>query len=191
MEEPYRKEFGELSALAEKQLQYSEVHLPHHKRLFRIWRYPSFEPSISWIVFAPIERYAKVDLPMVVEVKWNRPFDAMRFHEPMKGLAHGLSIAPTLSLRSAPLSRDQLGVRIASLEKIKVPWLSDGSIGVDGESCGFETFAFAATVSITWWSTIPEGWQPMADWAEDTRQFLNEALDSGTLRDPKCLNFDA
>jgi len=179
--EPYRKEFDELIALAEKHLQYPEVHLPHHKKLFRIWRYPSFEPYVSWMVFVPLERYAKFDLPMVVEVKWNRLFDSMRFHDPMKGVAHGFSISPTVDFRQAELLRNQVEWRTANLEKIKVPLMINESIGVDGESFGFETFGFAA-IRLTWWSIRPDDWRPVFEWAKEMREFLSEALERKSLK---------
>ena len=181
MSEPYRKEFAELSELAEKQLQFPEVHLPHHKKLFRIWRYPSFEPYVSWIVFAPLERYAKSDSPMVVEVRWNRPFDSIRFHDPIKGVAHGFSISPTVDLRQAELLSNQVESTTANLEKIQVPLMIDESIGIDGESFGFETFGFAA-IRLTWWSITSDDWQPVVEWAKETREFLSEAVERKSLK---------
>ena len=179
--EPYRKEFDELTALAEKHLQYPEVHLPHHKKLFRIWRYPSFEPYVSWIVFAPVERYANLDLPMVVEISWHRPFDALRFHDPMKGLAHGFSISPAVDLRQAELLPSQIEWRMTNLETIQIPLLIDESIGVDGESFGFETYGFAA-IRLTWSSLMPESWKAIVEWAKETREFLSESLERKSLK---------
>ena len=129
------------------------------------------------MLFAPVERYAKLNSPMVVEVKWDRPFDAMRFHDPMKGLAHGFSTAPTMSVREAELLPDELELRIANLESIQVPLMIDGSIGVDGEHFGFEMFGFGAAVPLTWWSNMLADWQPIVEWSTEMQEFLSAALE--------------
>ena len=139
MTEAYREEFAKLIALAEKRLQYPGVDLPHHQELFRLWRYPSFEQYVSWLVYSPVPRYADLDSPIAVRVSWDRPFDAARFRDPMKGLAHGLSTTPTISLDQAELSRDEFESILSSLQLINLPMVIDRSIVLDGERCGFET----------------------------------------------------
>ena len=128
------------------------------------------------MLFAPVERYAKSDSPVEVEVKWDRPFDAMRFHDPMKGLTHGFSTAPTMSMRQAELLTDQVELRIADLEKIQVPLMIDTTIGVDGEMFGVETFGLAAAVRLTWWSNIPAAWQPIVEWSKEMQEFQSAAF---------------
>ena len=177
MAESYRREFDELSALAEKQLQHPEGRLPRYQRLFRIWRYPSFEPYVSTMIFAPVQPHAKFDLPLVVEVKWDRPFDVMRFHDPMKGLAHGFLPAPTMSVKEGELLPDELALRIANLEKLQVPLVLDRTVGVDGEHSGFETFGCGSAVRITWWSIMPPAWQPIVEWSKEMQEFLSAALE--------------
>ena len=176
MTKAYREEFAELTALAEKRLQYPDVDLSHHRELFRLWRCPSFEQYVSWLVYSPVPRYADLDSPIAVKVVWDRPFDAARFRDPMKGLAHGLSTEPTISLDQVELSRDELESRLSSLQLINLPVVIDRSIVVDGERCGFETFGVTG-VRLTW-SIVPETWKPIVEWASEMTAFLNEATDS-------------
>jgi hypothetical protein len=98
----YSGEFAELTALAEKRLLYTEVDLPHHQELFRLWRYPLFEQYVTWHVYSSVARYA--DPPIVLKVSCDRTFGVAGFRDPMKGLAHGLSTEPTIISRQVELS---------------------------------------------------------------------------------------
>jgi len=107
--------------------------------------------------------------------------DSIRFHDPIKGVAHGFSISPTVDLRQAELLSNQVESTTANLEKIQVPLMIDESIGIDGESFGFETFGFAA-IRLTWWSITSDDWQPVVEWAKETREFLSEAVERKSLK---------
>ena len=176
MTKAYGEEFAELTALAEKRLQYPDVDLPHHHELFRLWRYPSFEPYVSWLVYSPVARYAEVDSPIAVKVSWDRPFDAARFRDPMKGLAYSLSTEPTILLNQVELSRHDLESRLSSLQLIKFPVMIDKSVVLDGERCGFENFGVTG-VRLTW-SITPETWKPIVEWADEMTAYLKSATDS-------------
>lgn len=128
------------------------------------------------MLFAPVERYSKSDSPLVVEVKWDRPFDAMRFRDPMSGLAHGFSTAPTVSTRQAELLPDELDLRITNLRKLQVPLMISGSVTVDGAQFGIETFGLGAAVRFSWTNT-PAAWRPIVEWLEEMQTFLDAALE--------------
>lgn len=177
MTKAYSEEFAELTAMAEKRLQYPEIHLPHHRELFRLWRYPSFEQHVSWLVYSPVPRYAELDSPIAVKVTWDRPLDVMRFRDPMKGLTHGLCTEPTITLNQIELSRDGLESRLAGLQLIKLPVVMDRSVVLDGDRCGFETFGITG-VRLTWWSNTPEAWKPIVEWVNEMTAFLESATDS-------------
>lgn len=168
-------EFAELTTGAGKHLESPGLHLPHHHVLLRLWRYPSFKPHISWLVYSPVARYAETDLPIAVKITWDQPLDSARFRDPMKGLEYGLSIEPTTTLQQAELSRAELDSRLASLESIKIPVVIDKSVGLDGEIFGFESFGLTA-IRLTWWSVMPNSWKPIVNWAAEMRRFLDAAM---------------
>ena len=176
MAEVYRKEFEELSALAEKCLRGPAKHRPYHRTLLRLWRYPSFDQWTSWLVYVPVGRYTESDSPIVVEVIWNRRFDYERFSNPMKGLAHGFSTAPTVTLREAEVPLVTLNSQLLSLQQISAPLLIGRSVVLDGEQFGLETFGNTAAFRLSWWSIAEEAWQPIVCWAEETRDFLSSCL---------------
>jgi hypothetical protein len=182
MIEQRQKEFTELSARAEAYLERPNISLPHHKLLLRLWHYPSFDRHISWLVYSPLSRYLKSDSPLVREVVWDRPFDSQRFSDSLKGLKHGFSLEPTLSFRQAEIPPDELMLKLANLKKIVLPvFVDDGSVGLDGESFGVETFGFKSAVRFVWWSEGYEEWKPLVDWAEDMRRFLSVRLERQPL----------
>ena len=168
----YSEEFGELTKHAERLLKCPDVDLPHHRELLRLWRFPSFAEYESWLVYTPVARYANVDSPCVVKVSWDRPFDYARFHDPMKGLVHGLALEPAIKLRRSEVSEPELQSRLAGLELINLRLLMHKSITLDGEQFGLESFGEPA-VRITWQSAVPEPWRPLAEWAGGMRRFLD------------------
>jgi hypothetical protein len=178
MAEQRHQEFSGLSARAEGILKGPEVDLPHHKSLLRLWHYPSFDRYVSWLVYGALPRYQKSDSPLVCEVVWDRPFDFQRFSDPLKGLKHGFSPEPTITLKQAEVPPDELELRLTNLREIALPvFIDDGSIGLDGESFGVETFGFKSTVRLMWWSDNYERWNSIVDWFEDMRQFLSMCLE--------------
>src|SRR6202008_1448513 len=116
-----------------RQLQDPEVQLPHHTLLLRLWHYPSFASWTSLLIYVPVARYQQSESPVVIEAVWDRPFDATRFNDPMKGLAHGLSTTPTVTVKQASLSPSLLDSKLRSLEEISLPITIDRSIILDGD----------------------------------------------------------
>ncbi len=57
----------------------------HRYRLFlRLWRYPSFEPWVSWAVFEP-GRYADdAELFHVRQITWDQQRNLGRFTDPLE-----------------------------------------------------------------------------------------------------------
>ena len=182
MTEQRQKEFSELSARAEECLEHPDVSLPHHKLLLRLWHYPSFEHHVSWFVYAPLSRYEESDSPLVLEVVWNRPFDSQRFSDPLKGLQNSFSLEPTISFRRAELPLNELELKLANLRGIVLPiFVDDGSVALDGESFGVETFGFKSSIRLGWWSECYGEWKAIVAWAEDMRRFLSMCLERQPL----------
>ena len=69
-------------------------------------------------------------------VTWNRRFDYERFSSPTKGLAHGFSTAPTVTLREAEVPLVTLNSQLLSLQQISAPLTIDRSVVLDGEQFG-------------------------------------------------------
>lgn len=178
MAEHRHKEFSELSARAQGYLERLKVHLPHHNLLLRLWHYPSFGRHISWLVHSPLPQYQKSDSPLVLEAVWDQLFDSQRFSDPLEGLKHGFSLEPTVFLRQAELRPDELELKLAKLREMLLPVsLDDGSVGLDGESFGVETFGFKASVRLVWWSEGYREWKSLVDWAADMRTFLSVSFE--------------
>ena len=169
--------YRELTAAAEKQLQHPDVDLPHCTPLLRLWHYPSFDSWISFLVYVPAPRYEHSVSSQVVEVIWNQPFDAVRFNDPMKGLAHGLSTTPTITIRQAPISPTQLASLTSSLQKITLPMELDRSIVLDGTILGLATFGMPAAMELTWYPNM-EAWSVLTDWATEVRSLLTKFLET-------------
>jgi hypothetical protein len=176
MAEHREREFAELSARAEELLERPDVRLPHHRQLLRLWHYPSFSRFSSWLVYLPHAR--RDETPVVLESVWNRQFDAERLLTPMEGLRHGFSTEPTISNRRAELPAEELSARVESLRRIVVPpFLEDGTVGLDGDLFGIETYSSKTAVRLRWWTMFYEEWGPLVSWAEAMRSFLVESLD--------------
>lgn len=176
----YTEAFAELTLTAEKRLRWPEIDLPQHNQVLRLWRYPSFEPYVSWLVYSPVARYRDVNSSLAVRVSWDRPFDTARFRDPMKGLAHGSAVEPAITLKQIEIPVTDVDSRLATLASIKVPVMIDRSIVVDGEICGFESFGLT-TVRLTWCSNAPDTWQPIVDWAAETIDFLEQAFERQSI----------
>jgi len=144
--------------------------------LLRLWHYPSFSRSSSWLVFLPHAR--RDETPVVVESVWNRQFDTERLLIPLEGLKHGFSTEPTISIRRGELDAGELSARVASLRRIVLPpFLEDDIVPLDGDTFGVETYESKAAARLVWWSEWHEEWGPLVSWAESLRRFLVESLD--------------
>jgi hypothetical protein len=175
MVEHREREFGELSARAEELLERPDVRLPHHRQLLRLWHYPSFSRHASWLVYLPHAR--RDETPVVVESVWDRQFDTKRLLEPLEGLKHGFSTEPTISSRRGELPAEELRARVSSLRRIVVPpFLEDGTVGLDGDLFGVETYSSKTIVRLSWWTMCYEEWEPLISWAEAMRSFLVGSL---------------
>jgi hypothetical protein len=142
-----------------------------------MWHYPSFASWDSLLIYVPGTRYQESESPRVIETTWDRPFDAMRFNDPMHGLAHGLSTKPTITLKQASLDPALLDSKLRRLEEIAVPIIIDRSIILDGEEFGLETFRTLNAVRMRWRSSRSEAWLPLHKWFEEMRTFLQQNLE--------------
>ena len=96
----------------------------------------------------------------------------------MKGLQHGFSAEPSISLRQSEVSTEELESRLAALAEIALlPFVDDGSFGTDGETFGIETFGCNTAVSFEWWCEGTAKWNPLIAWAKEFRYFLDECLE--------------
>ena len=175
MGDGYRKEFDDLTTAAKELLRNPDVHLPHLTRLLRIWQYHSFDSWVSLLVYVPVPQYEHSDAPVVLEVNWDRPFDAMRFNDPLKRIAHGLSIKPTITIRQGAMSRELLDSLMSSLQKIALPVTIDRSIVLDGTELGLETFGMLAAMNLSWQPSM-KAWSSLTEWANETRTQLTTCI---------------
>ena len=124
----------------------------HRYRLYlRLWRYPAFEPWISWAIFEP-GRYADdVESFHVRQITWNQQYDLSRFAAPMEWLRQGYRTPPTLDVADMKVSCETLKPYLDELARAHIPLLpSEGYITLDGEELGIETYGFSALACIVW-----------------------------------------
>jgi len=124
----------------------------HRYSLFlRRWRYPSFEPWISWTLFEP-GRYADdVASFHLRQITWNQGYDPGRFADPMEWLRQGYRAPPTLQVADRTVSRETLKPSLDGLAHTSVPLLlTEDYITLGGEAYGVETYGFAVSARVVW-----------------------------------------
>jgi hypothetical protein len=124
----------------------------HRYSLFlRLWRYPAFEPWISWAIFEP-GRYADdANALHVRQITWDQRRDLGRFADPMEWLRQGYRAPPTLNVADATVSPETLKPYLDELAHARIPVLPrESSIVLDGEERGAETYGGAITTRVVW-----------------------------------------
>jgi hypothetical protein len=178
----YKEEWRELEDVAERVLKHPPGGPKRHNALLRIWRYPSFTPYTSWTVYRSIDR-DKLDL-FIRELIWDRPKDAGRFSNPLEGIATEAMFRPipTITQRSVQTESIQAFECIESLQRILLPpFHLDGCLGVDGEGFGVETFNFANSSKLRWWSNPPQEWYEISKWHESASAIFIAELGNVSL----------
>jgi hypothetical protein len=124
----------------------------HRYSLFlRLWRYPSFEPWISWAIFEP-GRYADdANALHVRQITWDQQCDLGRFADPMEWLRQGYRAPPTLRVADTAVSSELLKPYQDELARACIPLFPrEDFITLDGEERGVETYGFAVSARVVW-----------------------------------------
>lgn len=147
-----------------------------YKQILRLWIYPSFSPYKVWIFNEPDFRTIKPNNIIIRQVIWDRNTDYQRLSNPLEGLKKGFHIEPNLEIKSVEIKKECFDEIFEELKQIQFPAFANygKTIGIDGISCGIETFDFTHTTNISWWSVYPKEWQNLVEWFEKTTDFLED-----------------
>jgi hypothetical protein len=145
--------------------------------VFRIWRYPSFTSSSSWLLY-------KIDDSFFVRrIEWDFVKDYLYY----------LPSEPTIYGSEAEISKEQTEAIIEKLQSLKITAFQTSDLfGCDGTTYGvdikfeqlhpWQVSTKNYPMRFSWWSRPPEGWQPLADWLEETAIFFDSLLPASTAK---------
>jgi hypothetical protein len=150
------EERNELVACARYALEHPSKVEPHgnlhrYSLFLRLWRYPAFEPWVSWMIFEP-GRYADdTNTRHVRQITWDQRRDLGRFADPMEWLWQGYRAPPSLYVDDTAVSREALKPYLDELARARIPLLRrESSIVLDGEERGVETYSGAFSRRVVW-----------------------------------------
>jgi hypothetical protein len=120
--------------------------------------------------------------PVVREAVWQRTADLHRVQAAIEESMTAVMLAPTVGERYAAVPRQQLSslLREACAFHVPVAWPNvRESVSSGAGSVGFEFFSRdqpPASLRLEWSFETPAAWQPVIDWYERLRQFLEGCL---------------
>jgi hypothetical protein len=147
-------------------LEHSELYpgLPVHKPVrvrARLWRYPSFEPFISWTVLDVKGKF------FVRRVVWEQTPTPLP--------------QPTTFGSEATFDAKVFSTLAQSLQALSIPpFAATPSIGLDGTRNGIEIADFMSSTHLCWWEEGPESWTPLRLWHERAIAQLEATLPTQT-----------
>lgn len=162
-----REKIDELYRRANEALEHPERRWPEVTRrgLLRLWEFPSFEAWTTWLL--------SDEGPALRELTWDQNFDKRRFGDPLFGLQHGLSTAPTLRCRDVTLTDQQNRQLLSGLNRLTLPLGARCRvIGLDGTGYGLEFGNYMAKVRLSWWGDQPAEWAPLHRWFRHKRKLI-------------------
>lgn len=137
----------------------------------RLWHYPAFFAWTAWMVFEPI---ADEHALIVRRVIWDSPYDLSRFSDPLEGVRQGFFAPPTLTVDDARTTDKALQPYLRGLRRQPIPVVTvRPSIGLDGETYGFQSYGSSDTLHLEWWCEGPKEWLPLIESVGRMRNFLN------------------
>jgi len=77
--------------------------------------------------------------------------------------------------KSRKLDSREVESQIAKLESARIPVLLKGEMPLDGEHVELTVYAPIGTLSISWWTIIPKGAEPLGDFAGWLRKSVSDA----------------
>lgn len=129
---------------------------------------PSFTPIMSWTLFKHSD-----DQFLVRRVRWDFAID---YHAPIA--------EPTTYGADAWVSASEIQKRIRELESISFPaFAAEECLGLDGTTFGIRRGRNTNRSEFSWWSRPPAGCEPIADWHDDFRSFIDQFLPAHTDAD--------
>lgn len=155
---------------------------PPRSSTLRLWHYPAFESSTSWLI---CHASPPASLTFVRQVTWNHVADAERFFERLQTrperfidritrTKEGTFSRPTLLIHDFsletpqyhPYLRELTHHHLSSLLPLHPPF------GVDGETSGVEFALGETSLRLQWWGEGPQEWQALIATVQRLRQLL-------------------
>lgn len=133
-----------------------------------LWHFPAFGDFRSWSLIK------KSNAGLLREATWRRLADVNRFHDPLQGLAKGLSTQPTIEIKDERLGSDLLKVVNDGLDELAKQIFvmpKSNAIGLDGEIFGVHCERLNPETA-EWWCNGPSEWKRLIEWATETRGLL-------------------
>lgn len=142
----------------------------------RLWHYPAFFVWTTWMVF---EQPANEHSLLARRVIWDSPYDHSRFSDPLEGVRQGFSAPPTLTVDDASTIDNALQPFLHELGRQPIPVVTPHpSIGLDGETFGFQSYGSSATIRLQWWHDGPKEWRPLIEAIGRIRDFLDSLFEA-------------
>jgi len=168
MAEQRHKEWQELMGAALDMLEHPERVEPAPagkvQPAIRLWRYESFGPWLSWLLFTPSVNRGPKDLPVLRTIKWSPQDDVSRLTLPMEGLRRGFHSKPSFSIKDRTLPEDAVAEMSKQLRHIKLAVFAKGPSGCDGTSFGVETLDPFCSARVSWWEDGPPELASVRTW---------------------------
>jgi hypothetical protein len=139
--------------------------LPALRRSDVVLRLTKFEGLGKYYVWAVA---GGADMRLVRRVIWDRPTD----NRPG-------AMNPTTYGSDANVPADLLEQHLAALRSMVLsPFIPCAGVGLDGVNFGVECGNYMLSAGLYWWSSPPEGWQPLAEWFGRSVEALEALLPS-------------
>lgn len=127
-----------------------------------IWRYPAFGQFTTW----------QLNSCQLLRLIWRRPRDTRMVSQPLEGVRRGPRAEPTIESASSPIS-PELHVQVwETLKRVQIPLVKSSMITLDGVQQGVQApGAFRLD-----WNSLPDSWQPLQNWLDETVDWWDEML---------------
>ena len=125
-----------------------------------LWRYPYFEQYTAWQM---------TDGGLFRRV-WNRPQDFLMVSDPVEGIRRGHQAQPSIVGASVAIRPEQRQRLWQTLGQVQIPLTTPTTIALDGIQHGIHS---AGCFRLTW-NPLPDGWEPLQKWMDDTLDWLDQ-----------------
>lgn len=139
---------------------------PDHELIIRVWVYEALTYHSSWLL------RKSADVFWIRRIQWE-PGTTPGTDEPQTYGSE--AIVPTEKATSILEPLDSFVVS---------PFLKPAHVGIDGTTFGVETRCYYLNAHLSWWSTPPESWHPVANWLEESVTYFDSLLPESTAAFP-------
>lgn len=176
MDKEHHQEFTELENKARLRLR-TGVDRHGYRRELQALIFPSFEDCCAYEFLSATR--SSGEPAFVVRTIWRRTTDLSKFRNPIVRLRYGSGVEPTFEESSVELPENDLKTLLAPAASLRVPPLAvNAHWGVDGTSYELTFGNGFAGSRFHWWTSPPEGWEPLQELVEHIGKVVNRNIDS-------------